>query len=214
MSKPSRAHNFAYVIFGYALAYTLIQRAAVESTTDFLLLIAIAGGFIGTFLFFTKPEEKLLLLLFYLRTNTRISVMIVFSSAYLTEIKGKITSYTYFFLTCMILAYNRTALGGLVNASFPLLYVVLGAATVVLLMSVREIIRLPRKMRVLQSYYGALTANRTDTYQERRFREILTDLRYALDRGDWTEAGILSQHVERFAERGEEGTDPLRKMGR
>ena len=176
MSKPSQIHNLSYIFVGYAIVSALIPISLTENFTDYLLLVGLAGGFAGTFLFFLKPAEIIIQAL--LRVKMKIDWdERAFISVFLAETKGKIIGGIYYSATALIMVFNPN-LRNLPGMNVVISAVLFIMAFIVLAIAVREGKKLPIRIRILRFYYdncltGSLEVN---------------ILRAALIRGDWIEA--------------------------
>ena len=187
VSKPSRVYNLYYVIFGYVVAASLISPSKLE-LSDYILLVAIGGGFLGTFLFFIKPVKMLL----YVYMNRRFGASLTaFNSPYLSESKDKIAGGFYFTLSSVVVAVSPNAsifVGE--NQYLRILIVLLGI--IALLFSLARALRFHEKIRVVIIYYRNLTEGYLD-------RASIPLLRVAFERGDFEEVNaIISSEREEY----------------
>ena len=122
-SQPSKAYNIAYLLFSYAVTFSLVPMTDFGDPSEYLIFVAIIGGFFGTFLFFLKPFENLIYILFKLGILSDVSSLFtirassftqisdlkrfqwVFYSKYLSEVRGKIIGGLCFFTTCLIITF-------------------------------------------------------------------------------------------------------------
>jgi len=177
MSKPSQIHNLSYIFVGYAIVSTLIPMSLTESFTDYLLLIGLAGGFVGTFLFFLKPAEIVIGFLLKQKMGSDWNVD-AFISPFLAETKGKITGGIYYSATAFVMILNLNLVNPL-RVNFEISVVLAIMSLIVLAIAVREGKKLPTRIRIITIFYDSCVKGTLP----------MGLLRMALIRGDWIEAG-------------------------
>lgn len=186
-SKPSRVHNLAYIIFGYVFASALVSTSHIESLSDYLLLVGLMGGFIGTFLFYIKPVERLLSIILGRPGSL--------SSPFITEMKGKIIGGTYFSLSLFIISFNPN-LRKLILGYPWLQPSLLVAAIVVFLINLYDARKLPDRVRVIDAYYRYVGEVLNPLHRSVAISvESLGSFKAALARGDWLEAAEFARHL-------------------
>lgn len=178
MARPSRMHNLAYLLFGYAIASTVISVTQTESLSDYILLIGITGGFVGTFMFYIKPIEKLLLIILRLRLNLK---KIPFDSPFLIETKGKIIGGIYFSLICFIIISNPNLRKLILENPWLPAFLAM-ACSIIFCISLYEALKLPKKIEIVNYYYNHITDE---------ISVVIALLKGALERGDWIEANAM-----------------------
>ena len=179
ISRPSRIHNVAYILFGFAIASAVVPISEIANLSDYLLIIAIIGGFVGTLLFYIKPVEgiQLLILRIFLKLEKTYG-----DSPFLTETKGKIIAGSYFFFACLITMFNSNLQGIIVKGPLWLSYFIPLAGIIVFVMSIYEAFKLPQKVMILNHYYS---------FAGDRLTPLMSQLKGALERRDWIEAELL-----------------------
>lgn len=182
-SRPSRIHNLVYVIFGYVVASAVVPTTQVENLSDYLLLVSLVGGFIGTFLFYIKPVESILSLVASRREYISQTVL---TSPFLIETKGKIISGIYFFMLCHITVWNPN-LSNLIWENLLLPAFLITISLIVLYVSRREVSLLYLRVFSVEYYYR-LVSRKPDHMTEAKRNLVLGQLKAALERGDWIES--------------------------
>jgi len=188
-----------------------------ESLSDYLLLVAVVGGFVGTLFYFLRLEEKAIWLGLWLWARKkpkeatdkgalkRNYAMYSFNSIYLSEAKAKITASIYFFLSCIIGAWQITNIERLSEIQIWVKTALIFGGLLVLLIGCYGLYRLPGKIRILGLYYQW-----THEFEvEDPYLRTLRELKQALEKGDWAEATVLKFRIDDFLPR----VPPTRAFG-
>jgi hypothetical protein len=197
ISQPSRVHNLAYVLVGYAITITLIPSLGESGDSSaYLITIAIIGGFFGTFLFLVKPIEYLMKHYFrrYYKIDVPELIPRAFDSPYLIEAKGQIIGGVFFSLTCFIALANPN-ISYLTEVMALLLRIgLIAMGSIVGIIDILRFNRLKSKMRLLLLYYEEVEKS----YPNEIYPAVINDLRQALARKDWNEAYLIEIKYNRL----------------
>lgn len=180
-TKPSKLFNLVYFLFGYILASAFVPSVGFDAQG--LLVIGIVAGAIGTFLFYARPIERVLLLALLLwNKGDRFSwpqggLSGTFGSVLLQNAKEKILGGGYFFLSLQLLVFS-----GRLSTHAPkwLEAILLAFSAVPLIVAYYEASGFPLKLHILATYYRSLGGNED--------AELATSLSDALRRRDWLAA--------------------------
>ncbi len=189
VTQPSKASKLAYIIFGYTLAFSCFSLAQFGSSEEYLVYVAIVGGFVGTFFFFFKPIQRLFN--FHYRRKSSgddLRIFVFSSSPYLAESKEKIIRGFYFFFSCLIIAFlnaNFYALSTENISIMRLLLTIIGLT--VLIISLGEWKQLTPKIMIVNFYYALIEGKDIPGVHI----TVINQIRTALDKADWREAGII-----------------------
>jgi hypothetical protein len=194
-SQPSKAYTLSYILFSYAVIFSLISlESSGNDAIAYFIIVAIVGGFFGTFLFLLKPIEKIMFYYFNWRYKNKFySLGWAFYSPYLTEAKGQVIGGLFFSLTCFM---------ALVNSNFNMLtkentfiiqigLIIMGS--IICISSLRKFNRLKRKIQVLSLYYKEVGEPDSARDSNTIYPTLIEDLRHALNRKDWDEAYIIEK---------------------
>lgn len=176
ITKSSKTYNLSHLIFGYALAFSFFSLQDFVTVPEYFVYVATVGGFIGTFLLFFNPWEKLFFLFFRERE---------FYSPYLYDIRGKIVGGFYFFLTCLVISFFNSNFENL-NLAYvnTISFFLVAMGGIIIVISIYELFKLGEKIDLLTKYYGEI---RVDTTMKEDYYRNADGVRDALIRGDWTE---------------------------
>lgn len=198
VDKPSWTLNLVYMIFGYFLASSIISTSSELSFDQNLVIIALSGGIFGTFLFYAKPVERVLLFLLILReggtemtslggstgSEFTLSTRESFSSPLLAEEKAKINGA--FFFSLSILLSDPLLERANIHQPFIILLVF---ASIMMIIAIWEGITLVRdKLPSVTAYYNFCRFGRTG----------VEELRRAIKGKDWPRArGIMARSFDK-----------------
>lgn len=199
VSKPSKALNIIYFIFGYVLASALIPLQ-FDVMEQIIVIIAI-GSIFATFLYYIKPVERVLLVVvFLLQKNQQkkgfslfgdiarlpgtrgtpylLSSPEVFNSPMIAYEKAKIKGAVFF--SIVVLVSGSTL--DLIGIPQPLMFLVIFSLPT-LIVAIWEVGALWMSINVLVYFYDFLRSGVSI--------QVVSDLRKAIDRKDWLEAKIM-----------------------
>ena len=98
VSKPNKALNITFLIFGYVLASYIVSSIELVFEQQVPAVI-VAGGVFSSFLYYIKPVDRLIILFLYIRSYES---PLVFSSPLLAEERAKINGAVFFSLSLLL----------------------------------------------------------------------------------------------------------------
>lgn len=208
--KLSRAHNFVYVAFGYLVCSLYVKGFYSLDIQDAILVTVLAGGFIGSILFYLKPELYLIRAIMSVRRRSRRYLAYAYSSeAWGYFMRGLPLSRAYRVsekdaLNSPFLAEDKAYASGALYLSLSVLAVwlilpipqafrlVLPVVSLGLLLKfISEVMSLGYRAFILSEYYKYMMHGvpRFEDWTVPHGKSVLEGIRDALNRSDWVEAG-------------------------
>ena len=195
VSKPSKALNIVYLIFGYVAASAIFPFGF--SSTEQISIIIVVGSIIATFLYYTKPVEVVLYCLFLFLRERKSGWTIfreykkepllsssefktgIFNSRFIAFEKAKITGAVFFAISLIISGRVLNVL------EIPNLTYFLGLLSGPLwIVAVWEGYSLWEKIRTIAFFYDFLHEGQVAV-------DVLNNLRKAIEQKDWLEAKLI-----------------------
>jgi hypothetical protein len=197
VSKPSKALNIVYLIFGYVVASTILPVR--YDTLEHVSIIITVGSIIGTFLFYIKPIERVLFVIF-----TMWQKQISGGGSLFGDLKQVEATMTPIYLTAgdvfnsPMIAYDKMKINGAIFFSVSILasgsalnliglpqpqiyFVLLSLPTFIVACWEGHV--LWKKVNVLLFFY--------DFMRSREPSEVTNALKKAVEGEDWLEASII-----------------------
>lgn len=206
VSRPPKALNIVYILFGYAVASVLLPRNADALTQ--VATTVLVGGILSTFFFYLKPVERTLFVFFVFMkrweirhgatwfndkrfpdvTNSLTLLREVYNSPVIAFEKMSVTGAVFFSMSIMISGKGLDYVG--LPQPF---FVLLVASFPTLAIAIWESYTLWGRMHVLAAFY-------TFVHEGELESPFMSSLKKAIDGKDWFEARlIISSRLKRGA---------------